>query len=309
MGGKAGRMRIRFLGTSSAVPTDSRGLPAILVKTSGDSLLLDCGEGTQRQMIKAKESLMKINKVVITHLHGDHFFGLMPIIQTLGILRRGSELLVIGPGDLGSLLESIGKVTGFKPQFKVTFREIEVGKPMELGKFSLEFFHVDHAGFETYGVKIRERDKPGMFDPHKADELGVPVVLRSVLQRGFSVKLPDGTLVRPQDVMGPPRRGSTLVYSSDTRPTESVISAARGADALVHEATYLDDLKERAIATGHSTALEAGKIAQAAGVGKLILTHFSARYDEEDLVIFEEEASKAYKGEVIAARDFLVIDI
>ncbi len=309
MGSEAERVRVRFLGTSSAVPTDDRGLPAILVKTSGDSLLLDCGEGTQRQLIRAKESLMKINKVIITHLHGDHFFGLMPMIQSLSILRKGSELLVIGPKDLRYILEQVEEKTGSKPQFKVVFREIETSKAIELGKFTVEFFPVDHAGFETYGVRIRERDRPGKFDPMKADELGVPLVLRSVLQRGFSVKLPDGRIVRPQDVMGPPRRGAILVYSSDTRPTESVISAAKGADALIHEATYLDELRDRAVATGHSTALEAGKIAEAAGVKKLILTHFSARYRGGDLVRFEEEAAKAYGGQVIAARDFLAVDL
>ncbi|MDK2383310.1 MAG: ribonuclease Z [Candidatus Korarchaeota archaeon] len=309
MGSEDGRVKVRFLGTSSAVPTDDRGLPAILVKTSGDSLLLDCGEGTQRQLIKARESLMKIDKVIITHLHGDHFFGIMPMIQSLSILRKGSELLVIGPKDLRYILEEVEEKTGSKPQFKVVFREIEISKSIELGKFTVEFFPVDHAGFETYGVRIRERDRPGRFDPVKADELGVPLVLRSVLQRGFSVKLPDGRIVRPQDVMGPPRRGAILVYSSDTRPTESVISAARGADALIHEATYLDELRERAVATGHSTALEAGKIAEAAGVKRLILTHFSARYREEDLVRFEEEAAKAYSGQVMAARDFLTVDL
>lgn len=302
-------MRVRFLGTSSAVPTDDRGLPAILVKTMGDTLLLDCGEGTQRQLIRAKESLMKIDKVIITHLHGDHFFGLMPMIQTLSILRKGSELLVVGPRDLRPILAEIEDKTGSKPQFKVLFKEIDASKPMELGRFIVQFFPVDHAGFETYGVKIKEKDRPGRFDPVKADELGVPLVLRSVLQRGFSVKLPNGRIVKPQDVMGPPRKGAVLVYSSDTRPAESVISAAKGADALIHEATYLDELKDRAIATGHSTALEAGEVAEAAGVKRLILTHFSARYRGEDLARFEEEASKAYKGEVIAARDFLVIDL
>ncbi len=309
MGDEAERVRVRFLGTSSAVPTDDRGLPAILVKTSGDSLLLDCGEGTQRQLIRARESLMKIDKVIITHLHGDHFFGLMPMIQSLSILRKGSELLIVGPRDLRHILDEVEERTGSKPQFKVVFREIEVSKEMELGKFTVQFFPVDHAGFETYGVKIKERDRPGRFDPAKADELGVPLVLRGVLQKGFSVKLPDGRVVRPQDVMGPPRRGAILVYSSDTRPTESVMYAAKGADVLIHEATYLDELRDRAVTTGHSTALEAGRVAEAAGVKKLILTHFSARYREEDLAKFEEEASKAYRGEVIAARDFLIVDL
>ncbi|MEM3536935.1 MAG: ribonuclease Z [Candidatus Korarchaeum sp.] len=302
-------VRVKFLGTSSAVPTNDRGLPAILVKTAGDSILLDCGEGTQRQMIRGRESIMNINKIVITHLHGDHFFGLFPLIQTLGILRRSSELNVIGPKGLEPLLSSILERTGSKPQFRVIFSEIEVGKEIELGKFRLEFFKVDHNDFETYGVKLREKDRPGEFDPKKADELGVPIFMRGFLQRGFTVKLPDGRLVSPSDVMGPPRRGPVVVYSSDTRPTKSVIEASKEADLLIHEATYLDELKERAVSTGHSTALEAGEVAEASGVKKLVLTHFSARYSDEDLPKFQEEASRVYGGDVIIARDFSTIDI
>ena len=301
-------MRVKFLGTSSAVPTKDRGLPAILVKTIGDSILLDCGEGTQRQMIMAKESIMDIDKVVITHLHGDHFFGLFPLIQTLGILRKGSELTIIGPRSLEPLLISMMEGTGSKPGFKVNFIGIERGE-MRLGNFTLEFFEVNHNGFETYGVKIKERDRPGEFDPKKADELGVPVFMRGFLQKGYAVKLPDGGIVNPSDVMGPPRRGSVLVYSSDTRPTESVIKASRDADLLIHEATYLNELKDRAESTGHSTALEAGEVASASGVKRLILTHFSARYSDEDLFKFREEASKAYNGEVLVAKDFLTVEI
>ena len=302
-------MRVKFLGTSSAVPTSDRGLPAVLVKTFGDSILIDCGEGTQRQMIRGKESIMDVNKVIITHLHGDHFFGLFPLVQTLGILRKRSDLTVIGPRSLGPLLESVLESTGSNPQFRVVFSAIEVGKTIELGKFELEFFEVDHNNFETYGVKVKEKDRPGVFDPQKADELGVPIHMRGFLQRGFTVKLPDGRVVNPSDVMGPPRRGSILVYSSDTRPAESVIRASVDADLLIHEATYLDDLKDRAISTGHSTALEAGEVANAAGVKRLALTHFSARYSDEDLPKFREEASKTYKNEVIVAKDFMIIDL
>lgn len=302
-------MRVKFLGTSSAVPTNDRGLPAILVKTLGDSILIDCGEGTQRQMIKGKESLMDINKVIITHLHGDHFFGLFPLIQTLGIMKKKSELIVVGPKSLGAILDSVIESTGSKPQFKVSFSPIEVGRMIELGKFELEFFEVDHSGFETYGVKVKEKDRPGEFDPKKADELGIPIYMRGFLQRGFSIKLPNGRVVSPGDVMGPPRKGSVLVYSSDTRPTESVIRASREADLLIHEATYLDDLKDRAISTGHSTALEAGEVANAAGVRRLALTHFSARYSDEDLIKFREEASKVYGSEIVIAKDFMSIDL
>ncbi|RDD53432.1 MAG: ribonuclease Z [Candidatus Korarchaeota archaeon NZ13-K] len=302
-------MRVKFLGTSSAVPTNDRGLPAILVKLGGESILLDCGEGTQRQMIRGKESLMDVNKIVITHLHGDHFFGLFPMIQTLGILKRSSELKIIGPRALEPLLSSILEGTGSKPQFRVIFSSIEVGRPMDLGRFTLEFFEVDHNGFETYGLKLKEKDRPGEFDPKKADELGIPVFMRGFLQKGFTIKLPDGRVVSPKEVMGPPRRGAVLVYSSDTRPSESVIEAARGADLLIHEATYLEEHKDRALATGHSTALEAGEVAEAAGVKKLALTHFSARYSDEDLPRFQEEASKAYKGEIVVARDFLSLDV
>ncbi len=302
-------MKVRFLGTSSAIPTNDRGLPSILIKTLGDSILLDCGEGTQRQMIKAGESLMKIQNVVITHLHGDHFFGLLPLIQTLGILRKSSELHIIGPSDLEDIIRRIENVTGSRHQFKISFDEIKISKIFSLNKFLLEFFPVNHAGFETYGVKIREKEKPGRFDPEKADKLGVPPILRGVLQKGYSVKLPNGRIVKPQEVMGPPREGPVLVYSSDTRPVESVINKASGADMLIHEATYLNELKDRAIMTGHSTALEAGEVAKAANVKMLVLTHFSARYREEDLAKFKEEASKAFDGEIIVAKDFMTINL
>ncbi len=302
-------MKVRFLGTSSAIPTNDRGLPSILIKTLGDSILLDCGEGTQRQMIKAGESLMKIQNVVITHLHGDHFFGLLPLIQTLGILRKSSELHIIGPSDLEDIIRRIENVTGSRHQFKISFDEIKISKIFSLNKFLLEFFPVNHAGFETYGVKIREKEKPGRFDPEKADKLGVPPILRGVLQKGYSVKLPNGRIVKPQEVMGPPREGPVLVYSSDTRPVESVINKASGADMLIHEATYLNELKDRAIMTGHSTALEAGEVAKAANVKMLVLTHFSARYREEDLAKFKKEASKAFDGEIIVAKDFMTINL
>ncbi len=302
-------MKVRFLGTSSAIPTNDRGLPSIIIRTLGDSILLDCGEGTQRQMIKAGESLMKIHNVIITHLHGDHFFGLLPLIQTLGILRKSSELHVIGPSDLEDIIRRIEDVTGSRHQFKISFDEIKINKIFSLNKFLLEFFPVNHAGFETYGVKIREKERPGRFDPEKADKLGVPPILRGVLQKGYSVKLPNGRIVKPQEVMGPPREGPVLVYSSDTRPVESVVNKARGADMLIHEATYLNELKDRAIMTGHSTALEAGEVAKAANVKMLVLTHFSARYREEDLIKFKEEASRVFDGEIVVAKDFMTINL
>ncbi len=302
-------MKVRFLGTSSAIPTNDRGLPSIIIRTLGDSILLDCGEGTQRQMIKAGESLMKIHNVIITHLHGDHFFGLLPLIQTLGILRKSSELHVIGPSDLEDIIRRIEDVTGSRHQFKISFDEIKINKIFSLNKFLLEFFPVNHAGFETYGVKIREKERPGRFDPEKADKLGVPPILRGALQKGYSVKLPNGRIVKPQEVMGPPREGPVLVYSSDTRPVESVVNKARGADMLIHEATYLNELKDRAIMTGHSTALEAGEVAKAANVKMLVLTHFSARYREEDLIKFKEEASRVFDGEIVVAKDFMTINL
>ncbi len=303
-------MRVKFLGTSSAVPTNDRGLSAILVKVGKDSILIDCGDGTQRQMIRAKESPVRIRRVIITHLHGDHFFGLFPLLQSLNILKKRDRLEIYGPADLEALLLKVNEVTRAKEySFDLDFIPISDGEEFEFPGYKIKFFSVDHAGFETYGVKIQESSKPGRFDPKRADELGVPVIMRGLLQKGFSIKLPDGRIVRPGDVMGPPRKGAILVYSSDTRPNNSLIREASNADLLIHEATYLNELKDRAISTGHSTALEAGKVAREAGVSRLVLTHFSARYKREDLPLFVEEASREFNGEVIAAEDFMILDI
>ncbi len=303
-------MRIKFLGTSSAVPTNDRGLSAILVKVGRDTILMDCGDGTQRQMIKSKESPVRIDRIFITHLHGDHFFGLFPLLQSLNILKKRDSLEIYAPADLEDLIQKINETTKAKESsFDIHFYPIKPDKEYEFSGYKVKFFNVDHAGFETYGVKIEESYKPGRFDPNKADELGVPVIMRGLLQKGFSIKLPDGRIVRPEDVMGPPRRGAIVVYSSDTRPTDSVVRESKGADLLIHEATYLDDLKDRAIATGHSTALEAGRVAREAGVKKLILTHFSARYRKDDMHRFLEEAFQEFKGEVKTAEDFMSLEV
>ncbi len=303
-------MRIKFLGTSSAVPTSERGLSAILVKVSRDTILMDCGDGTQRQMIRSRESPVRINKIFITHLHGDHFFGLFSLLQSLNILKKRDDLEIYAPEGLQDLIHKVNEITMSRESpFDIHFFSIKSDKEYEFSGYKVKFFKVDHAGFETYGVRIEESQKPGRFDPEKADELGVPVIMRGLLQKGFSIKLPDGRIVRPEDVMGPPRRGAVVVYSSDTRPTDSVVRESRGADLLIHEATYLDDLKDRAIATGHSTALEAGRVAREAGVKKLVLTHFSARYRKDDMPKFLEEAFQEFKGEVKTAEDFMTLDV
>jgi len=301
-------LRVIFLGTSSAVPTKDRGLTSLAVMFDGEYVLIDAGECTQRRIIEAGLGFGRLKRVFITHLHGDHFLGLFPMIQTLGILRRSSPLEIYSPPGLAALLECLKEHSSFRVDFPLTLVEFNNEKIFEFRKYTVKVFPVNHGDTPTFGIKISEKPKPGKLDVERADQLGVPPVLRGLLKKGIEVKLPDGRVVRPQDVLGPPRKGKVLVYSSDTRPIETVVKEAAGADLLIHDATFTGDLAERAVATGHSTVEEACQVALKAGVKRLALTHFSARYKKEDLARIEEMARRMFPNAFVA-RDLMIVDL
>ena len=301
-------MRVTFLGTSSAVPTKRRNVTSIAVAFDGEYALLDIGEGTQRQIMHAGLGFGRLKRIFITHLHGDHFFGLFPLLQTLSILRRTAPLEVYSPKGLSNILDALSEFSHFRVTFPIKVVEFSGPSVFKFSKYTVEFFPVDHLDTPTFGVKIKERDKPGRLDVEKAENLGIPPPLRSLLKKGIPIKLPDGRIVQPGEVIGPPTPGKVLVYSSDTRPTAEVVSRASGADLLIHDATFRDDLSERARATGHSTVGEACRVAIEARVKMLALVHFSARYRDEDLDEIEREARSIFPN-VVVARDFLTIDI
>jgi len=301
-------MKVIFLGTGGAVPTLERSHPAIAVFFDGEYILLDAGEGTQKQIMKSGLGFAKLTRVFISHLHGDHFLGLFPMIQTLSLLRRKKRLEIYSPVGLKDVLQELIDKAYLEPRFEVKVFEIDNDSSFDFGKYEVKMFHVFHGDTETFGIRVKEADKPGKFDVKKANELGVPITLRGLLQKGIPIKTPSGRLVLPQDVMGPPRRGKLLVYSADTRPCKSVIHHAMGADLLIHDSTFRDDLRERAEKTGHSTVGEACEVAMKARVKKLALTHFSARYKNEDLDKIEKEAKSLFNN-VFVAKDLLSVEL
>ena len=301
-------MKVTFLGTSSAVPTKDRSLTSIAIVMDGEYLLIDAGEGTQRRIIEAGLGFGRLNRVFITHLHGDHFLGLFPLLQTMGILRRTKPLEVFSPPGLSALIDSLAEHASFRIDFPLRLVEFNGESKFEFKKYTVKVFPVDHGDTPTFGVKVVERPKPGKLDVELADRLGVPPVMRGLLKKGIPVRLPDGRVVRPEEVVGPPRPGKTVVYSSDTRPTERVIKEATEVDLLIHDATFTSDLADRAEATGHSTVEEACEIALKARAARLALTHFSARYKEEDLRGIEDRARAIFPNAFVA-RDLMTIEL
>jgi ribonuclease Z len=288
-----------FLGTSASAPTAARGTAATLIRRGGDRLLVDCGEGTQRQLLRSDVGLVDLEHVFLTHLHADHVLGLPGMLKTFGLRGREVPITVYGPRGTRALLGAPGVVVG-RVAYPLEVVELGPGESVALRDYRIETFAVAH-GTTAVGYALREDERPGRFDVAAADALGVPGgPLRGALQRGDAVSLPDGRVVRPEEVLGGVRRGRTVVITGDTAPAASVVEAAAGADVLVHEATFLADERARAKETGHSTAGEAALVAKEADVGLLALTHLSARYPPSDVA---EEARQLFPRTVVP-RDF-----
>ena len=288
-----------FLGTSASAPTAARGTAATLIRRGGDRLLVDCGEGTQRQLLRSDVGLVDLEHVFLTHLHADHVLGLPGMLKTFGLRGREVPITVYGPRGTRALLEALGVVVG-RVAYPLEVVELGPDEAVVLQDYRLETFAVAHRT-TAVGYALREDERPGRFDVAAADALGVGSgPLRGALQRGEAVTLPDGRVVRPTDVLGAPRRGRTVVITGDTAPAASVVEAAAGAEVLVHEATFLADERARAKETGHSTAAEAALVAREADVGLLALTHLSARYPPSDVAA---EARQLFSRTVVP-RDF-----
>jgi ribonuclease Z len=293
-----------FLGTSASAPTAARGTAATLVRRGGDRLLVDCGEGTQRQLLRSDVGLVDLEHVFLTHLHADHVLGLPGMLKTFGLRGREVPITVYGPRGTRGLLGALGVVVG-RVAYQLDVVELGSGESIPMEDYRVETFAVAHRT-TAVGYALREDARPGRFDVATADALGVPGgPLRGALQRGEPVTLPDGRVVRPEEVLGEARRGRTVVLTGDTAPAASVVEAAAGADVLVHEATFLADERARARETGHSTAGEAALAAQEAGVGLLALTHLSARYPPSAVA---DEARELFPRTVVP-RDFDLLTV
>jgi len=300
-------MRIIFLGTAASIPTSTRALSSVAVQRKGELFLFDCGEGTQRQMIGAKIGFNRKTRVFITHMHGDHILGLPGILQTMSLLGRDKPLQIYGPAGTAAFIEAMIRTVRFSLRFTVEMYEIEEeGLVCQEKEYEVQSAWADHS-VPSLAYALIEKPRPGRFKVRRAISHGVPKGrLWGRLQQGLDVKLPDGRVVKPQEVLGPSRPGRKIVYVGDTRPSDSVVDLAKGADVLVHEATFGDDLAERAEEDMHSTPSGAATIAKKAGVKLLVLNHISARYGDTSNLL--EEAKNIFP-EVIVAEDFMKLDV
>jgi ribonuclease Z len=301
---------VLFVGTAGSAPSARRGLPATLVRRGGDRLLFDCGEGTQRQLVRSI-GLIELEEVFLTHFHADHVLGLPGMLKTFSLRQRERPLTVYGPRGLRDLFRLLQPIVG-RPTFPLEMEELAANDELDRDGYRIAAYATDHAP-GSIGYALVEDPRPGAFDPARASELGVtPGPDFGRLQSGETV---DG--VRPDQVMGEPRRGRKLVIAGDTAPCAMTRLVAWEADLLVHEATFLDEEADRAAETRHSTAREAGELAGEAGVEMLALTHVSPRYGGHEL---RDEARAAFAAalkedaevapqRVIVPRDFDRVEI
>ena len=289
---------VLFIGTAGSAPTARRSLPATIVRRGGDRMLFDCGEGTQRQLLRSI-GLVELEEVFITHFHADHWLGLPGMLKTFSLRGRERPLTVYGPPGLEALFKAMQIVIG-KTTYPLTLVELEPGEELERDGYLIAPFAVQHR-VTAYGYAIVEHERPGRFDEAKARELGIePGPDYGRIQRGESVNGVD-----PAGIVGPPRAGRKIVLTGDTAPCEITKAIAHGASLLVHEATFAAEDAERAAETSHSTALAAAQLAAEAEVEMLALTHVSPRYSGGEL---RDEARTVFENTIVP-RDFDSVEI
>jgi len=299
-------LKVTFLGTAGSIPTPNRALPAVAVQRKDELLLFDCGEGTQRQMIQAGVGFHRKTKVFVTHMHGDHLLGLPGLMQTMSLMDRKKTLEIYGPEGIREFVESVGRTVRYTLTFPVKVSEVTEGVVCEEKEYVVQAAGTDHMD-ASLAYALVEKPRPGRFNVEKVRKLGVPEgPLWSRLQDGYAVELPDGRTVKPEMVLGSPRPGRKIVYSGDTRQTEKLVELASGADLLIHEATFSDELAERALEDGHSTPSMAAETAKRARVKQLFLTHISARYRDAGPLL--EQARKIFAATELA-EDFLTVEL
>jgi ribonuclease Z len=295
-------MDMVFLGTGGSVPTARRATACVMVRAGGDRILVDCGEGSQRQMQRST-GLVHVDEIYVTHFHADHYLGIPGLLKTYDLNGREKPLRIVGPRGLVDLFSALRRIFG-RLGYEVELVELEPGEAVRHDGYEVRAFPVEHR-MTAYGYALVEDTRPGHIDPETAVRLGVPEGPElGRLQRGEEVQGAEG-VVRPGDVMGPERTGRKLVIAGDTAPCEMTRLAAHEAQVLVHDASFADAEAERAAETGHSTARQAAELAQDAAVHTLALVHVSSRYDVREVLA---EAREAFP-DAIAPRDFDLIEI
>lgn len=298
-------MKLVFLGTSAAQPTENRGLSCICLERDGEIMMFDAGEAAQISYMKSGLGWNKKMKLFVTHLHGDHCVGILGLLQTMSMQKRTETLEIFGPNGIEEFLAANIKILNFGLSFPVLITIIKEGKIFENEKFSIHVCKANHS-ITAFSYLFEENDKPGRFNLEKAKELKIPEgELWNKLQNGHEIII-DGKIIKPNQILGEKRPGKKIGISGDTMPTKELERFFKECDYLVFDSTFLEEEKQRAQDTCHSTAKQAATLGKNARVKNLILTHFSARYKNEEGHL--KEAQQIHSS-VITAKDLLEIEI
>jgi ribonuclease Z len=299
-------IQVTFLGTSAAVPTVDRNVAGLMVQRAGESLLFDCGEGTQRQMMRHGTGFL-VDDVFLTHYHADHTLGIPGLLRGMAMQARTAPLRIYGPRSAERQIGPLVALGMDRPKFPVEIVELKAGDVLDRGDYELVVGEASHKG-ECVAYALVERMRLGRFDPAVARALGIPEgPLWGKLHKGEAVPDATGRMVTSAELVGPPRKGRKVVYSGDTVPCAAVRALAQDADLLIHEATFGEDERDRALETRHSTARDAATVARDANVKQLWLTHISARYSREAPELAAE--ARAVFPETKVAKDGVVVEV
>jgi ribonuclease Z len=299
-------LQVVFLGTAGSLPTPERNPSAILINREGEMMLFDCGEGTQRQMMRARTGMMRLNYIFLTHLHADHILGVPGLLETMAFQGREEPLTIAGPVRTVDLFEKFNSICYFSRNFEVRAMDLEPGDIVRMDGYQVEAIETQHS-VPSIGYCLKEDVRPGRFNREAAIALGVPPgPLFGRLQHGQEITIDDRTIT-PDQVMGAPRPGRKIVYTGDTRPCRTVESASIGADLLIHDCALSDEMADWARETRHSTAGEAAQLANRAGVRQLVLTHISSRYSEDSSSLLKD--ARAIFEKSLVAQDLMAMEI
>ena len=291
-------LSVTILGNNSAVPAFNRHPTSQVVSHDGNNYLVDCGEGTQIQMIKYKIRRSKISHIFISHLHGDHYFGLVGLINSFSLLSHSQEMHIYAPSPLQQIIEMQLKVADNTLSYPLHFHTLtEPGILVDNEKIKISCFRTTHR-IECYGFLFQEKEGKRKLLIDKVQQYEIPVSFYASLQEGLDYVTPDGAVVQNAAVTGDPERGKKYAFCADTRYDENIIPHIAGADAIYHETTYLDNMRDKAVERFHSTTKQAATIALKAGVGKLLIGHFSSKYSVLDQ--FVEEAREVFPDTELA---------
>lgn len=306
-------MEITFLGTSSGVPTRSRNVSSVALRLPqrAEVWLFDCGEGTQHQLLRSDLKISQITRIFVTHMHGDHIYGLMGLLASCGLAGNSQDIEIYGPPDLVDYLKACTKYSQVKLSHRVRVYGVRPGIVYQDEEFTVRCGLLKHR-IPAYGYRIEEKDRPGRFDVEKATALGIPPgPIYGQLKQGKVVTLPDGRRIHGKDLCGETETGRKVIYCTDTVFCDGAVELAQDGDVLIHEATFAHQDAQLAFDRLHSTSTMAAQVALMAGVKQLIMTHFSPRYAPGNVLQLDDllTEAKAIFSNTILARDFMTYEV